>query len=187
MAQTAAGAKDQAPSDAARRAAESPYRFILQNAAIRERPKPKPESAAVEREPARRPAPEAVAAVPQRPAPQAAPAVAQPAPAAPEPVATPVAVAAPQASPAPVVAARKELVPVRQDPPVLGALLMRERPSGRVTVAFDVMPDGSVSDVKVVSSSNSSLNRPSVNAISAWKFQPIDDTRHLEIELNYSN
>jgi TonB family protein len=182
MAQTAAGAKDGAPSEAVRRAAESPYRFILQNAAIRERPRPAAAPAA-ERRPA--PVEQAVAAVPQRPAPRPAPAAAQPEPV--EPAPTPVAVAAPEARPAAVVAVRKELVPIKQDPPELSAVLMRERPSGMVTVAFDVNPDGGVTGVKVVQSSNSRLNRVSVAAIERWKFQPIDDTRHLEIELNYSN
>lgn len=66
-------------------------------------------------------------------------------------------------------------------------MLMRERPSGMVTVAFEVNPDGNVSGARVIKSSNSSLNRPSVSAVEKWKFQPIDDTRSLEIELNYSN
>ncbi|MES2634625.1 MAG: TonB family protein [Pseudomonadota bacterium] len=192
MAQTAAGAaRDGAPSEAARRAAESPYRFILQNAAIRERPKPAPAPAAaaapvVEKEAPKRPAPvESVATVRQRAAQPAEPVAAQPEAVAPAP--TPVAVAAPQAAPAPVVAVRKELIAVRQDPPELSAMLMRERPSGMVTVAFEVNPDGNVSGARVTKSSNSSLNRPSVSAVEKWKFQPIDDTRSLEIELNYSN
>ncbi|MBC7603917.1 MAG: TonB family protein [Ramlibacter sp.] len=187
LAQTAPPAKDAAPSEAARRAAESPYRFILQNAAIRERPKQAAAPAAApEREAPKRPASaeQTVASVPSRA--QAAPDA--PVVSAPEPVApaaTPVAVAAPQARPAPVVAARKELIPIKQDPPELNAQLMREQPTGMVTVAFDVMPNGSVADVKVTRSSNTRLNRPSIQAIQAWKFQPIDDVRQLEIELNY--
>ncbi|MES2786488.1 MAG: TonB family protein [Pseudomonadota bacterium] len=206
MAQTATGvAKDGAPSEAARRAAESPYRFILQNAAIRERPKPTaapvapsapaPAAApAVEKEPARRVAPvESVAATRQRAVPPPEPNAAQPVQPAPvtlaPPAAAPVAIAAPVASPAPtpVAAVRKALIPVRQDPPELSAMLMRERHSGMVTVAFEVNPDGNVSGARVTKSSNSSLNRPSVSAVEKWKFQPIDDTRSLEIELNYSN
>ncbi|MRD47377.1 TonB family protein [Caenimonas koreensis] len=188
LAQAAAGAKEAAPSEAARRAAESPYRFILQNAAIRERPKaaaaPAP-AAAPEREAPRRPAAseQTFASVPARSAPEPAPAAVVPEPAAPAP--TPVAVASPQAKPAPVVAARKELIPIKQDPPELSAALAREQPTGMVTVAFDVMPDGNVTGVKVTHSSNTRLNRPSIQAIQAWKFQPIDEVRQLEIELNY--
>ena len=185
MAQTAPATKETAPSEAARRAAESPYRFILQNAAIRERPRAAPAPAAApEREAAKRPAAseQTVASVPARPTPQAAP-VAEPEQVAPAP--TPVALAAPQARPAPVVAARKELIPIKQDPPELSPSLMREQPTGMVTVAFDVMPDGNVTAVKVTHSSNTKLNRPSLQAVQAWKFHPIDETRQLEIELNY--
>ena len=192
MAQSAAGSKESAPSEAARRAAESPYRFILQNASIRERPKqaapaaapapaPSPITETVTRRPAASEQPVASVASPA-PQPVAAAAQASPTP-APAPV---VAAAMPQARPAPVVAARKELVAVRQDPPELSPALLRERPTGNVTVAFDVNPDGSVTGVKVTHSSNTKLNRPSVNAITNWKFEPIDDQRQLEIELVYN-
>ncbi|MCG2592838.1 energy transducer TonB [Ramlibacter sp. XY19] len=62
---------------------------------------------------------------------------------------------------------------------------MRERPSGVVRVAFDLNPDGSTANVKVVSSTNRSLNRPSVDAVSNWKFQPVDEVLTIETELAY--
>lgn len=189
VAQTAApSAPASAPSEAARRAAESPYRFILQNGAIRERAKPAPAAQPEKevRETKRAPEKDTIASVPARPA------VAAPAPEPeraappPAPVATPVAVAIPQAKPAAVVAARKELIPIKQDPPELSVALLREQPKGTVTVAFDVNTDGSVTGVKVTHSTNIKLNRPSVTAITGWKFQPLDEPKQLEIELNYN-
>jgi TonB family protein len=51
---------------------------------------------------------------------------------------------------------------------------MRERPSGVVRVHFDIRPDGTTGDVKVVASSNRSLNRATVEAVSGWKFEPVE-------------
>lgn len=180
---------EQAPSEAARRAAMSPYRFILQNASA----------------PARKSAPAAA------PSPAPAPAVAEPKkPAAPAPVqqaaAQPVAAPAPKqaaaeapaSAPAPETAIaalsrqpaeqpppRLEIIPVRTDEPRLPAALMRERPSGVVKVHFDIQPDGSVGEVKVTSSTNRSLNRPTVDAVQKWKFEPVDATLTVETELVY--
>lgn len=182
---------DQAPSEAARRAAMSPYRFILQNAS------------APARKPAAGPAPAT--------APSPAPAVAEPKkPAAPAPVqqaaAQPVAAPAPKpaGAEAPASAAasdaaiaalsrqpteqpppRLEIIPVRTDEPRLPAALMRERPHGIVKVHFDIQPDGSVGDVKVTSSTNRSLNRPTIDAVQKWKFEPVDAVLTVETELVY--
>lgn len=189
---------DGAPSEAARRAALSPYRFILQH------------SSAPARKPA--PAPAPVAAPQAAPSP-AAPAEARrstpepalqsaartsipaPAPAAPEAAAAPASVPAAEPAPTPVAAARvrapepppprREIIPVRTDEPRLSAALMRERPNGVVRVQFEVHPDGSTHEVKVLSSSNRSLNRATVDAISAWKFQPVDEVLTVETEIAY--
>jgi TonB family protein len=181
----AAADSDQAPSEAARRQALGPYRFILQNANA---PAPKPKAAApVE---AKRPAaPEqtAVAAPRSRgpaPAPVAAPEPEPP----PAPVAAPVAAFAPKpAEPTAIVAVRKELVAIKQDPPELTVALRREQVSGTVKVGFDVNPDGSTSGVKVLSSTNRKLNNLSMAAVAGWKFKPIDEVRPSEIELVFSN
>jgi TonB family protein len=182
---------DQAPSEAARRAALSPYRFILQNASA----------------PARKPAPAPAAA----PSPSPAPAVAEPKkPAAPpavqqaaaQPVAAPAAKPAPVEAPASAAAAEAaiaslsrqaaepppphlEIIPIRTDEPRLPATLLREHPKGVVKVHFDIQPDGSVGDVKVTSSTNRSLNRPSVDAVQKWKFEPVDAVLTVETELVY--
>ncbi|MDB5856444.1 MAG: hypothetical protein JWQ76_133 [Ramlibacter sp.] len=165
-----------APSEAVQRQANSPYRFILQNAN------------APTRKPA--PAPAPVEAKKPRAAEQAA--IARPAPAmvAPEPAAAPVVapepVAAIEAKPEPVPAVvRRDVIPVRTDDPRLPAALLRERPSGVVRVQFELNPDGSTGNVKVVSSTNRSLNRASVDAVSNWKFQPVDEVLSIETELAY--
>src|SRR3954471_4529586 len=115
-----------APSEAVQRQANSPYRFILQNANAPSRAKPAaapaPAAAPVEAKKPARPEQAAVA----RPAPvQVAPAV-EPAP-APEPVA---AIPATPEPVAPVI--NREVVALRTDDPKLPAALLRERPSGVV-------------------------------------------------------
>jgi TonB family protein len=151
-----------APSEAVQRQASSPYRFILQNANAPTRAKP--EQAAVAR-----PAPVQVA----------------PAPAV-EPTRAPEPVAAIPAFPEPIPAVvQREVIPVQTDGPKLPAALLRERPSGVVRVAFELNPDGSTGNVKVVSSTNRALNRASVDAVSNWKFMPVDEVLTIETELAY--
>ncbi|MBC5768263.1 energy transducer TonB [Ramlibacter albus] len=189
---------DGAPSEAARRAALSPYRFILQNAtAPARKPAPAPEKKAVA-EPAAAPAaaapaPAAVqaaarpAAAPAVLAPAAAAAAAAPqsqpvaAPPAPEPVTT-----AAHTRPAePPVHVRREIIPVRTDEPKLAAALLREKPNGVVRIQFDINFDGSTGAVKVVSSTNRALNRATVDAVNAWKFEPVDEVLTVETEVAY--
>jgi len=170
----ASAAGTDAPSESLRRQALSPYRFILQHANTPPRAKPAP----APQEP-KRPAPAAVeqAAVQPRPA--------SPAPtAAPQPAPEPVAAHVPKpVAPPPVV--RREIIPVRTDEPRLPMALVRERPSGVVKVSFEVLPDGTTGGVKVVASTNRALNKASVEAVSGWKFQPVDETLTVETELAY--
>lgn len=115
------------------------------------------------------------------------------------PAEPPVAVAAP--APAPVAASvvpppeppkvakrvNTELIPLAQDPPVLNRNLMREIPKGVVKVAFDVNPDGSTSDVHAVATTNRKLNPSAIEAVSKWRFKPIDETVRVDIELSFSS
>jgi len=173
---------DNAPSEAARRAAMSPYRFILQNASAPAR-KPAPAPAAASAPPAvaepKRPvAPPVQQAAVQPTAPAPKPAEAQPP--APEP-----AVAALTRKPAEPPPPRREIIPIRTDEPHLSPALLREQPRGTVKVHFDINPDGSVGEVKVMSSTNRSLNRPTVDAVQGWKFQPVDEILTVETEIVY--
>lgn len=173
-----------APSEAVQRQANSPYRFILQNANAPSRARPVP---AVEAKKAAKPEPVAVARPPPVPAAPIPVVESAPLPAsAPEP--EPVAAVIPSApAPAPMPAAlRREAIPVRTDDPRLPAALLRERPSGLVRVAFEINPDGSTGSVKVVSSTNRALNRVSVDAVSDWKFMPVDEVLSIETELAYN-
>ena len=98
----------------------------------------------------------------------------------------PVAAVAPKpAEPAPIAAVRREIIPVRTDEPRLPMALLRERPSGVVKVSFEINPDGSTGAVKVLSSTNRSLNKASVEAVSGWKFEPVDEVMLVETELAY--
>jgi TonB family protein len=182
----AAGATDQAPSEAARRAALSPYRFILQNStAPARKAATAPAPAPAEKE--KRPAAVEQAAVQPRPAPALArePAKTAAAPeTAPKPVPEPVAALSRKpVEPPPV---RREIIPVKTDEPRLAPALLRERPSGVVKVHFDIHPDGTTADVKVLSSTNRALNRPSVDAVQGWKFEPVDEVLTVETELVYN-
>jgi len=176
LAQTAPSATANSPSEALQRQALSPFRFILQNASA---PARKPVAAAAAAEP-KKPAAIEQAALQPRPAPTPQPGV-QPAPSEP---ATPVAVFAPKPpEPPPVV--HRDIIPIQTDEPRLSAALLRERPSGVVKVSFEVHPDGSTAAVKIISSSNRSLNKPSIEAVAGWKFQPVDEVLTVETELDY--
>ena len=176
---------DSAPSEAARRAALSPFRMILQNADAPRIKPPAPKKVA--------PAPVAAAPAPpptptRTPAPEPATASAAPtAPAPPPPEQVSVAPASAQATRPPEPPPPVELVPLRQDPPQLSAALRREQPRGLVKVGFAVKPDGTTSDVHVLSSTNHRLNSASVDAVAGWRFKPIGETRPTEVELDFSN
>jgi protein TonB len=166
----------------------SPYRFILQNAKAPAR-KPQPAPAAA-------PAATATAAIPERPR----PAPSRPEPAvAPQPAPEPVTAsapppAAPVAEPAVAALSRKpieppppkhDIIPIQTDEPHLPPSVLRDNPNGTVHVAFDINTDGSVGDVKVMSSNNRSLNRPTIDAVKMWKFEPVDDVLTVETEVVY--
>ena len=186
---------DGAPSEAARRQALGPFRMILQNAeAAHKAPKKAPAPVAATPAPAPARSAAAPAPAPTRSAPAPTPAtarateepakpeiVAAPVPAAPPPAAS--AVARAPAPPVPVAPPPVALVPVKQDAPVLPAALRREQPEGIVKVGFAVKPDGSTTDVQVLSSTNRKLNSASVAAVAGWRFQPIGETRPTEVEL----
>jgi len=178
QAQTTPAATANAPSEALQRQALSPFRFILQNASA---PARKPAAAAAAPAEPRKPAAVEQAALQPRPAPTPQPAAQQ---SAPSEAATPVAVFTPKPpEPPPVV--HREIIPIQTDEPRLSAALLRERPSGVVKVSFEVHPDGSTAAVKIISSSNRSLNKPSIEAVAGWKFQPVDEVLTVETELDY--
>lgn len=106
--------------------------------------------------------------------------------AAPQPAPEPVAALSRKPAQAPAPQVRREIIPVKTDEPRLPPALLRERPSGIVKVHFDIHPDGTTSEVKVLSSTNRALNRPSVDAVQGWKFEPVDEILTVETELVYN-
>jgi len=48
--------------------------------------------------------------------------------------------------------------------------------SGVVTVSFRILPDGTVTDVKVVQSTERGFNRAAVRCVRQWLFQPYPET-----------
>lgn len=236
-----------APNDAARRQAESPYRFILINAkpqghpkkaeAAKEAPRTQRKPLATATKPASgseqtphdsapsavgtasgTPAAPPVAADTPPPAAAAASAAASAAPgvaataaslpaaassaadgaaassgtdavaASPTPMTPPVQTldveAAAAAAPPPADEAPIELVPLVRDPPVLSPAVQREARKGTVRVQFTVMPDGSVTGAKAVSTTEIAFNRPVVAAVSKWRFKPIRTEQEVQVQID---
>lgn len=198
-----------APSEALQRQALGPYRMILRSAAVANKPKTAPASAAAANSTtATATHRQNTAKPPVEPTPPARP---DTAPQSPEvavtPIATPpvqpVEVPAPgvgATSPAPMVvsaltspapapaavAVKSALILIKNDPPALSGPLARESPTGIVRVAFKVNPDGSTSDFKIAASSNRRLNSAVVAAVTKWRYQPIDAAQTTEVEMVFS-
>ena len=117
--------------------------------------------------------------------PPAAPAVPDPVPSAPDPAPETVAEAAPPVTQAP--ASAPAPAPASQPPPRLGGLpavvssvqpdypvrASRRRIEGKVELQFTVQPDGSVTDVTVVSSKPLGMfDREAIAAMERWRFAP---------------
>lgn len=66
-----------------------------------------------------------------------------------------------------------QLIPVAATQPEFPAALMAKLRQGKVQVAFDIHTDGTVKDVRVISSSSPRLNKYVVTAVEEWRFQPI--------------
>jgi TonB family protein len=64
--------------------------------------------------------------------------------------------------------------------------IMRTLRKGEVQVRFVVLPDGSVSEPSVVSSSNARLNASAMEAISHWRFAPIRKAQAGIVEMAFN-
>ena len=118
-------------------------------------------------------APAPVSEAPAAPAPAPAPTPAEtPVAAAPEPVPTPV---APAPAPPPVATPAPTATPtvVSQVQPRYPPVALRRRVEGSVEVAFTIMPDGSVSNVRIISARPANtFDREVTNAMERWRFTP---------------
>jgi len=115
-------------------------------------------------------------------------------PAASELVAQRASVAAPGAAVAnaPPVAAEEDdagdtLTLVTQVEPKFPITVVRSQRSGQVQVKFTVLPDGSVSEVGIVTTSNTRLNSSAIAAVSQWRFAPVRKPQQGVVELGFTN
>lgn len=149
------------------------------------RPAPRTATAPGGYAPAPEPEKSVVTAAPTpEPTTQAPPLVA--APVAPPPSAA-AALAIAKTSPLPIV--EEEDTPLKalsQPQPVIPRNLLSTIDTGKVMVRFMVETNGSVSNVEVLNSSSRLLNKPTVAAISTWRFEPIKAPRPAQIEIVFN-
>lgn len=178
-----------APTEQARRLADSPFRWIMINGAIKDKDNKdkdkdkKAAKAAASSKPAESAA-SAASAAPRSPPPQAEATAEPTGPAAEpaEPVQTEAAVAASVPTPAAPVSAKPSAEPpalriVKRVLPEPPERLIMSGEDNRVMVQFIVLPDGSVTSVKVVSSTNVRLNPHVVSAVEQWRYAEADVPR----------
>ncbi|OYT92753.1 MAG: hypothetical protein CFE43_06700 [Burkholderiales bacterium PBB3] len=98
--------------------------------------------------------------------------------------------AAPQPPP-PVPAAAVEpeivLVAISQAQPELSKKIVETMNNDRVNVRFTVLPNGTVTNADIVQSSNRRLNKPTLDAVSTWRFQPIRANHTVTVELAFKD
>lgn len=124
------------------------------------------------------------------PAPSPSAPASEPTSAATEPVSTPVqdaasVAAAPPVAPPPVPSAPK-LVVLEREEPSFPPDLVRSMGSGSVKLRLTVERNGSVGDVEVLSSSHRRLNRAAIDAVKAWRFEPIAEPQTAQVEVGFS-
>lgn len=196
-----------AAAERSQRQSENVYRWIKLLAEPTRKAEPakaEPPRARAKSEPAAAAAPAPASVAPSRtvapaPATAAAPVVPAPAPsvaasapaqtaAEPTPPAQEAIAAVPQAptaQPEPEPEPEEELKVLEQPQPNIPRDLRSQQAIGKVSLAFTVQPDGSVSDVSVLSSSHRRLNRPAQDAVAQWKFAPIKTARPVKVELEF--
>lgn len=176
-------AADQEAMERAKRAAESPMRWIKLQA---DSAKAAPVSPAPAKPAAPSPKRAVSAAKPNAPASQGAAAAAPPsaAEAAAPPVASnPPASAAAQADAG--LPRAQEIVTLERVDPQWGDALMQSLRKGRVVVSFEVNAEGQLSRSQVVSSTSSRLDAVALAVLKQWRFQPMDMGRSATAEFGF--
>lgn len=202
----AAPAADMTPAERAQRDADNVYRWILIHADKPRKSGPaRDEKAAgvpARAKPAVRaadpvtaaggnatvepvPVPSAVA---QAPVAAAALPVAATASPSPEVVAAAVSVSQPPAAPTVAEAERLDepLTPVFRADPQFPPILLRTLRKGEVQVRFTVLPDGSVAEPAVVTTSNPRLNPSALAAVALWRFAPLRKAQSGVVDLGFN-
>lgn len=198
-----------------KRQARSPYKVIIESQAVKPKPPPlkddetarravkktataaaPPEAVAADKarpasavEAAARPAaevpdrpnttePAAVATAPPTLAPVIEHALATARPLAPEPVAPPIVALPPEPTP---------LQLLDGGNPVIPADAFDSQSRAEVVVRFTVNPNGEISKLTVVSSSNARLNRSVLRAVQGWRYAPIASPREHNVSFAFSS
>ena len=198
----AASAPTEDPMERAKRQANNVMRWIKVHA-DKPRASTAKEAAVPAPTPVARPAPRTAPAPGYASAPESEKSVAaaapapQPTPQAPPPVDVPLA-PPPSAAAAPAIAktpppqppiVEEEDTPLKalsQPQPVIPRNTLSTIDAGKVMVRFMVETNGSVSNVEVLSSSSRLLNKPTVAAISNWRFEPVKAPRPAQIEIVFN-
>ena len=76
---------------------------------------------------------------------------------------------------------------VSQTEPKFPAALLRTLRTGQVQVKFTVLPDGSVTEPAVVSTSNPRLNPSALTAVAQWRFAPVRRAQQGIVDLGFNN
>jgi TonB family protein len=79
------------------------------------------------------------------------------------------------------------LRPLSQEEPKFPVNLVRTLRTGLVQVKFTVLPDGSVAEPAVVSTSNARLNPSALAAVAQWRFAPVRKPQHGVVDLGFNN
>ena len=95
----------------------------------------------------------------------------------------------PSAAPAAAIGddAPESLKALSQTEPKFPISLIRSLRTGQVQVKFTVLPDGSVAEPEVLSSSNPRLNPPALAAVAQWRFAPLRKPQHGVVDLGFNN
>ena len=73
-----------------------------------------------------------------------------------------------------------------QAQPVIPRNVLASLTAGKVMVKFTVEANGSVSNAEVLTSSSRQLNKPTLSAISSWRFEPIKTPRVAQVEFDFT-
>jgi TonB family protein len=74
---------------------------------------------------------------------------------------------------------------LKAEEPTFPVNVMRKVRKGTVQVRFEVQADGSVADVTVVQTSHRGLNDAAIEAVGAWRFQPVRSPRSAVVDLGF--
>jgi TonB family protein len=193
-------ASEPSAMERSQRQSDNVYRFIKQFADTPRKPDPaavRPKADVAAPAPVRRPDTQTLAAPASTLAAQPEVATAAPTgdanttPAAPAqtasvapPAATPEATAA-VAAQVPAAEEEEELQLIEQVQPEFPRGLQTTADNGKVTVAFTVQPNGTVSEASVVTASHRRFGKPARDAVAQWRFAPIKTARAVQVEIAF--